>query len=60
MVFNPEGLAPGQLAKAVSKLVAAGVAVAAGVVVNEALAKMLVFPFGRNWPLSAVRWRQVF
>ena len=46
MVFNPEGLAPGQLAKAVSKLVAAGVAVAAGVVVNEALAKMLVFPFG--------------
>lgn len=38
MVFNPEGLAPGQLAKAVSKLVAAGVAVAAGVVVNEALA----------------------
>ncbi|OAT19948.1 hypothetical protein M979_0997 [Buttiauxella noackiae ATCC 51607] len=46
MVFNPEGLAPGQLAKAVSKLVAAGVAVAAGVVVNEALAKILVFPFG--------------
>lgn len=46
MVFNPEGLTPGQLAKAVSKLVAAGVAVAAGVVVNDALAKMLVFPFG--------------
>ncbi|ASM30678.1 cobalamin adenosyltransferase [Serratia marcescens] len=46
MVFNPERLAPGQLAKAVSKLVAAGVAVAAGVVVNEALAKMFVFPFG--------------
>lgn len=46
MIFNPEGLAPGQLAKAVSKLVAAGVAVAAGVVINEALAKILVFPFG--------------
>ncbi|MCF5910105.1 hypothetical protein [Aeromonas veronii] len=46
MVFNPDSLAPGQLAKAVSKLVAAGVAVAAGVVINEALAKILVFPFG--------------
>ena len=46
MIFNPEGLAPGQLAKTVSKLVTAGVAVAAGVVINEALAKILVFPFG--------------
>jgi hypothetical protein len=46
MLFNPEGLSPGQLAKAVSKLVAAGVAVAAGVLLNEALAKMFVFPFG--------------
>ncbi len=46
MVFNPEGLTPGQLAKTVSKLVAAGIAVAAGVVVNEALAKILIFPFG--------------
>lgn len=46
MVFNPEGLSPGQLAKTVSKLVAAGVAVAAGVIVNEALAKVFLFPFG--------------
>lgn len=46
MVFNPDGLSPGQLAKAVSKLVSAGVAVVAGVIVNEALAKMFVFPFG--------------
>jgi len=46
MIFNPEGLAPGQLARTVSKLVTAGVAVAAGVVINEALAKILVFPFG--------------
>lgn len=29
-VFNPEGLSPGQLAKAVTKLIAAGVAVAGG------------------------------
>ncbi|MBK0032081.1 cobalamin adenosyltransferase [Erwinia sp. S43] len=46
MVFNPEGLPPGQLAKAVSKLLAAGLAVVAGVIVNEALNKMFLFPFG--------------
>lgn len=46
MVFNPQNLTPGELAKAVSKLLAAGVAVAAGVVINEALAKIMVFPFG--------------
>ncbi len=46
MVFNPQNLAPGELAKAVSKLLAAGVAVAAGGVINEALAKIMVFPFG--------------
>lgn len=46
MVFNPDGLSPGQLAKAVSKLIAAGVAVAAGVVINEALAGVFAFPFG--------------
>ncbi|WP_439213356.1 cobalamin adenosyltransferase [Duffyella gerundensis] len=46
MVFNPENLAPGELAKTVSKLLAAGVAVAAGVVINESLAKIMPFPFG--------------
>nr|WP_231566244.1 MULTISPECIES: cobalamin adenosyltransferase [unclassified Serratia (in: enterobacteria)] len=46
MVFNPEGLSPGQLAKAVSKLIAAGVALAAGVIINEALANIFLFPFG--------------
>jgi hypothetical protein len=46
MVFNPQNLAPGELAKAVSKLIAAGVAVAAGVIINESLAKIMVFPFG--------------
>lgn len=46
MVFNPQNLTPGELAKAVSKLLAAGVAVAAGVIINEALAKIMVFPFG--------------
>lgn len=46
MLFNPENLARGDLAKAVSKLLAAGVAVAAGVVINESLAKIMLFPFG--------------
>lgn len=45
-VFNPEGLSPGQLAKAVTKLIAAGVAVAGGVMINEAMAQILIFPFG--------------
>ncbi|MBB7263772.1 cobalamin adenosyltransferase, partial [Escherichia coli] len=46
LVFNPEGLSPGQLAKAVTKLIAAGVAVAGGVMINEAMAQILIFPFG--------------
>lgn len=46
MVFNPEKLSPGQLAKAVSKLIAAAVALATGVIINEALANMFLFPFG--------------
>lgn len=46
MVFNPQNLTPGELTKAVTKLLAAGVSLAAGVVINEALAKVLLFPFG--------------
>lgn len=46
MIFNPQNLTAGELAKAVSKLLAAGVAVAAGVIINEALAKIMIFPFG--------------
>ncbi|EGF4764738.1 cobalamin adenosyltransferase, partial [Escherichia coli] len=48
LVFNPEGLSPGQLAKAVTKLIAAGVAVAGGVMINEAMAQILTFPFGSD------------
>nr|WP_278989093.1 cobalamin adenosyltransferase [Plesiomonas shigelloides] len=46
MIFNPQNLTAGELAKAVSKLLAAGVAVAVGVIINEALAKIMIFPFG--------------
>lgn len=46
MIFNPQNLTTDELVKAVSKLLAAGVAVAAGVIINEALAKIMIFPFG--------------
>ena len=46
MVFNPDNLAPGALAKAVSKVIAAGIAVVTGVLVNESLSKIFSFPFG--------------
>jgi len=46
IVFNPDDLSPGQLTKAVCKLLAAGVAVAVGVIINEMLAKIFIFPFG--------------
>lgn len=46
MVFNPQNLTPGELMKAVSKIITAGVAVTAGVIINEQLATLFAFPFG--------------
>ncbi|MFT8973014.1 MAG: hypothetical protein ABF955_04715 [Zymomonas mobilis] len=48
MVFNPQNLTFGELTKAVSKIVAAGIAVTAGVIINEQLMTIFAFPFGSD------------
>ncbi len=46
MVFNPDNLPPGQQAKAASRVIAAGIAVVTGALINEYLASVFLFPFG--------------
>ena len=46
LVWNPDRLSRGKLMLAVAKCVTTGVAVAVGVLVNDALNKVLVFPLG--------------
>lgn len=46
IVFNPQNLLPGQLVKEVCRVLSAGIAVVTGVLLNQHLAGIFLFPFG--------------
>ena len=48
IVFNPQNLELGELMKAVNKTIAAGIAVTAGVIINQHLVTIFTFPFGSD------------
>lgn len=46
LFFNPENLGPGALAREVTRILSTGVAVAMGVMLNQQLASLMIFPLG--------------